>query len=243
MKTTATHPTDCEIDRRAMLALDRIREAIDHLSHHIDFPDSLPAGHQFPDQAAERSREQAEGGLLRTALQRGSMLITKESSNRLAAERKSATDDLAGHVGSVLRELNSVRTETTRLLDQRRQLEVYLAALKTELEGLRAEKVELMALKAQVRPHAGTEAEVDLVAQARLAVHGTLPAADTAPAAAPAPVPTAAQNAPAPTSAGHTSSAQAGFTPRGKKDEDAFRAFLLADEDHDKSREWFMSQA
>lgn len=235
MTPTATLWTDDATDLRAMQALDRIREALELLSRRADFSDSLPAGHQIPDQSAERDREQAEGGLLRTALQRGSMLITKESSNRLAAERKSATDDLAGHVGSVLRELNSVRTETTRLLDQRRQLEVYLAALKTELEGLRAEKVELMALKAQVRPHASTEAEVDLVAQARLAVHGKLPASDVAPvaAAAPAPVPTPAR----------TSTTQDGFTPRGKKDEDAFRAFLLADEDHDKSREWFMSQA
>ena len=151
------------------------------------------------------------------------MLITKESSSRLAAERRSATDDLAGHVGSVLRELNTVRTETTRLLDQRRQLEVYLAALKTELEGLRAEKVELMVLKAQLKPHVSTQAEVDLVARAQAAVDGNAVPITT-------PVAKAAEQ-------------PAGFSLRGKKDEDAFRAFLLADEDHDKSREWFMSQA
>ncbi len=233
---TATSLYDSSIDDRAMRALDRIRDALDQVAQQIDLADSVLPGSQISGQPAERCREQAEGGLLRTALQRGSMLITKESSNRLAAERKSATDDLAGHVGSVLRELNSVRTETTRLLDQRRQLEVYLAALKTELEGLRAEKVELMALKAQVKPHVAAEADVDLVAQARMVVHGKLPT-EPAPTPAPAAVPVRTPAVPQP------EGQSAEFNTRGKKDEDAFRAFLLADEDHDKSREWFMSQA
>ncbi len=153
------------------------------------------------------------------------MLITKESSTKLAEERRRSSDDLAGHVGSVLRELNSVRTETKRLLDQRRQLEVYLTALKTELEGLRAEKVELMALRAQVLPHASTAAEVDLVARARAAA-----GASTSKSATPTP----------PQHREEISH----WAPRdGTTDEDAFKAFISAEEDHDKSREWFMSQS
>ncbi|MBT8240529.1 MAG: hypothetical protein KJN63_04820 [Acidimicrobiia bacterium] len=172
------------------------------------------------------------------------MLITKESSTRLAAERERVTDDLADHVGSVLRELNSVRNETKQLLDQRRQLEVYLQALRTELETLRAEKVELMAFRAQVQPEAAVEAEVDLVARARAAAANVANENRRALAAQKAAVTRrAADRAKARQRAETAEPESLGqFRARSEDDEDAFRAFLQADVDHDKSREWFLSQ-
>jgi hypothetical protein len=168
------------------------------------------------------------------------MLITKESSTRLAAERKSATDDLANHVGSVLRELNSVRNETKRLLDQRRQLEVYLKALRTELEGLRAEKVELMAIKAQIQPGSAVEAKVDLVARARLAAANIANENRRALAAKKAGKRPGTKESG--TGLASLEAAQPGeLQARSQSDEDAFHAFLEADVDHDKSREWFLS--
>ncbi len=168
------------------------------------------------------------------------MLITKESSTRLAAERRSATDDLANHVGSVLRELNSVRNETKRLLDQRRQLEVYLQALRTELEALRAEKVELMALKVQVEPASAAEPEVDLIARARSAAANVANENRRALAAKQVGGRSATKESrPRHTSAEPTPPGE--LKARSQSDEDAFHAFLEADVDHDKSREWFMS--
>jgi hypothetical protein len=186
---------------------------------------------------------QAEGGLLGNALQRGSMLITKESSTRLAAERKRVTDDLADHVGSVLRELNTVRNETKLLIDQRRQLEVYLQALRTELEALRAEKVELMAFKAQARPKGAVEPEVDLVARARAAAANVANENRRALAAEQAAAKRRAADRAATkrrTNAG-ASDLSSQLVSRSENDEDAFQAFLEADVDHDKSREWFLS--
>jgi peptidoglycan hydrolase CwlO-like protein len=162
------------------------------------------------------------------------MLITKESSTRLAAERKRVTDDLADHVGSVLRELNTVRNETKQLIDQRRQLEVYLQALRTELETLRAEKVELMALKAQARPEAVVEPEVDLVARARAAAANVANENRRALAAEQAAAKRRAEDRAA-------TKRRTKLTARSENDEDAFQAFLEADVDHDKSREWFLS--
>ncbi len=159
------------------------------------------------------------------------MLITKESSARLAAERKNTTDDLAGTVGSVLRELNSVRNETKRLLEHRRQLEVYLKALRTELESLRAEKVELLTFKAENAQGSAAELEVDLVARARAAARNV-----------------AEENRRAHEEKQAERQARTRRTDpmvelkaRSEGDEDAFAAFLNADIDHDKSREWFMS--
>ncbi|MFW2382794.1 MAG: hypothetical protein ACN4GZ_13625, partial [Acidimicrobiales bacterium] len=167
--------------------------------------------------------------------------ITKESSTRLAVERKRATDDLADHVGSVLRELNSVRTETKRLLDQRRQLEVYLQALRTELETLRAEKVELMAFKAQLQPGAAVEPEVDLVARARSAAANIANENRRALDAKNAKRRSTDQPDDQP-EADTAVEPQQALKARSENDEDAFRAFLQADVDHDKSREWFLSQ-
>ncbi len=169
------------------------------------------------------------------------MLITKESSTRLAAERRSATDDLANHVGSVLRELNSVRNETNRLLDQRRQMEVYLQALRTELESLRAEKVELMAFKAQVQPGALAEPEVDLVARARSAAANVANENRRALAAKQAAKQPASKRLGPQKRISAEGSPKQELKARSKGDEDAFRAFLQADVDHDKSREWFLS--
>ncbi len=129
--------------------------------------------------------------------------------------------ELSAHVGSVLRELNTVRIETQRLVEQRRQLEVYLAALKTELETMRAEKVQLMAERIQIAPDTASAAnDLDLVGTA-------LPTPVTARITRSAPDP-------------EHRSPMGGPSP---VDEDAFKAFLQADEDHDKSREWFMSEA
>ncbi len=148
--------------------------------------------------------------------------------NELATEptqRTEVPEDLSAHVGAVLRELSTVKVETKRLLEQRRQLEVYLSALKTELETLRAEKLELMAERIQMAPEAVVDAnDVDLV--------GTpLPTPATVPGARPSPAsesPQPSKSTPSHSSPGH---------------EDAFAAFLGADEDHDKSREWFLSKS
>lgn len=138
------------------------------------------------------------------------MLITKESSTRLAAERRASTD-LGKQVSSVLRELNSVRDETKRLLDHRRQMEIYLVALKAELEQLRAERLKLVAGTTAAPPADDVEVaqDVDLVRRSK-------------PIEAPEPRP-------------------GRITPPSDEDEDAFSAFLRADIDHDKSREWFLS--
>lgn len=172
------------------------------------------------------------------------MLITKESSTRLAAERKRATDDLADHVGSVLRELNSVRNETKQLLDQRRQLEVYLQALRTELEALRAEKVELMAFKAQMQPEATAEPQVDLVARARSAAANIANENRRALDAEQAAVRKRAADRRAAKRKTDVDDPEAEheLKARSENDEDAFKAFLQADVDHDKSREWFLSK-
>ena len=148
--------------------------------------------------------------------------------NTLATEpapRIEVPEDLSAHVAAVLRELSTVKVETKRLLEQRRQLEVYLSALKTELETLHAEKLELMAERIQMAPEAVVDAnDVDLV--------GTpLPTRVTAPSARPSPAPQSSlpsKSTPKQTSPGH---------------EDAFAAFLGADEEHDKSREWFLSKS
>ncbi len=151
-------------------------------------------------------------------------MITNELANEPAL-RTEARQDLSAHVGAVLRELSTVKTETKRLLEQRRQLEVYLSALKTELETLRTEKLELMAERIQMAPEAVVDAnDLDLV--------GTpLPTPVTAPSARPAPAP--------------QSSHPSKSTPKqtSPEHEDAFAAFLGADEDHDKSREWFLSKS
>ncbi len=138
------------------------------------------------------------------------MLITKESSTRLAAERRASTD-LGKQVSSVLHELNSVRDETKRLLDHRRQMEIHLVALRAELEQLRAERVKLVAgtTPAPAAENVEVPHDVDLVQPSR-------------------PIET-----PEPRSGR--------ITPPSDEDEDAFSAFLRADIDHDKSREWFLS--
>ncbi|NNF54318.1 MAG: hypothetical protein HKN03_07730 [Acidimicrobiales bacterium] len=151
-------------------------------------------------------------------------MINKELADG-PAQRMKVNEDLSAHVGAVLRELSTVKVETGRLLEQRRQLEVYLSALKTELETLRAEKVELMAERIQMAPEAVEEAnDLDLV--------GTpLPTPVTAPGARPTPAPQLPR--PSKSTPSHAS----------PDHEDAFAAFLGADEDHDKSREWFLSKS
>lgn len=147
------------------------------------------------------------------------MLITKESSSRLAAQQQLSTANLANQVSSVLRELQAARSEVRQLLDQRRQLEVYLIGLRGELERLRAEKVELLAQRsvpAPVGARPAGSAHVDLVAQ-RSGDQDRRRRGSVAEEEA--------------------------ITPRSDTDEDAFRAFLLADVDHDKSRAWFMSNS
>lgn len=151
--------------------------------------------------------------------QRGTMLITKESSSRLAEQQRLTTADLAHQVASVLRELQAVRTEVRQLLAQRRQLEAYLTGLRSELEQLRAEKVELLAQRVVAPP--SPPAHVDLVARR------------SGPVSAAAPAPASGVARPEDQS----------ITPRSEDDEDAFRAFLLADNDHDKSRVWFLSNS
>lgn len=141
------------------------------------------------------------------------------------AQQIKVNQDLSAHVGAVLRELSTVKVETGRLLEQRRQLEIYLSALKTELETLRAEKVELIAERIQMAPEAVSEAnDLDLV--------GTpLPTPVTAPGARPTPAPQSRR----------TSNSTPSHSAPGH--EDAFAAFLGADEEHDKSREWFLSKS
>lgn len=148
------------------------------------------------------------------------MLITKESSSRLAAQQQLSTANLANQVSSVLRELQAARTEVRQLLDQRRQLEVYLIGLRGELERLRAEKVELLAQRSVPQP---------VVAR---------------PAAAATHVDLVAKRSERPDRRDRKPVTEAeAITPRSDTDEDAFRAFLLADVDHDKSRAWFMSNS